>query len=430
VRGRGLTRGRRVLAGVDLPDQPVDGRERDGTAGREQADVADFLQALGQAMREKPAEKLHNVEVGGTEAGAAHVPGGAGARAVRECDKTAVGDGDLKNIRGEVGEGGVAVVVGLTRTIPGDRSDLGGEVFQQTGVAPLSFAERTIARGERFDGDKDVGAGGPPRRAVLGEAPTRDDGVHVGVVLALPTPGMEDARAPWEIGADDTCVGGEPCAGERRGVEQGLVRGALARADAGAERLRDGAGEEDVRSRQLLVQVVLEPLVGLMLLALGTVAVAPGMVHAVLASPGGALREAVAVVSALAVLDGTEALAVDAGQVGVARQVCGREGGEEIAQGGQGSRPCLRALRRSEASSWPWWVRWRESMVVARWVCPRERGMRRGVTPASSRWGAYAWRRVGMATPMLVSPARCVAVRKAPWTRLRRMGAGAVGLWW
>jgi|SoiMetStandDraft_2_1073263.scaffolds.fasta_scaffold02074_6 hypothetical protein len=36
-----------------------------------------------------------------------------------------------------------------------------------------------------------------------------------------------------------------------------------------------------------------------------------------------------------------------------------------------------------------------------------------------------------MATPILLIPARCLAVRKAPWTLVRRMGEAAVGLcWW
>jgi hypothetical protein len=57
----------------------------------------------------------------------------------------------------------------------------------------------------------------------------------------------------------------------------------------------------------------------------------------------------------------------------------------------------MRALRRVEASACPVWVRGRESRVVARWGCPRERGMRRGVTPAASRGGqthagGYGWR--------------------------------------
>jgi hypothetical protein len=35
-----------------------------------------------------------------------------------------------------------------------------------------------------------------------------------------------------------------------------------------------------------------------------------------------------------------------------------------------------------------------------------------------------------MATPVVVIPARYLAVRKAPWTLERLMGEAAGGLWW
>ena len=207
-------------------------------------------------MLEEPAEKLHDVEVGGAEAGTAHFPVGEGDRAVREADKTVVGDGDLEDIGGEVGEGGVAVVVGLTVDIPGDGPDLRIDVLQQTGVAHIFFEEGAVDGGEGFDGDKEVGPGGQPGRAVLGEAPTRDDVMDVGVVLELPAPGVQDPGKSWEIGPDEAFVGGEPFEGRGRRVKHGLVRGALMRADEGSERLRDGEGEEEVRPRELLVEVV------------------------------------------------------------------------------------------------------------------------------------------------------------------------------
>ena len=109
-----------------------------------------------------------------------------------------VGDGDLEDIGGEGGEGGVAVVIGLTVDIPGDGPDLGVDVLQQSGVAHLFFEDGAGDGGEGFDGDKEVGAGGAPGRAVLGEAPARDDVVDVGVVLELPAPGVQDTGEPRE----------------------------------------------------------------------------------------------------------------------------------------------------------------------------------------------------------------------------------------
>ena len=87
-------------------------------------------------------------------------------RSVRR-DEAAVGDGDLEDIGGEGGEGGVAVVIGLTVDVPGDGPDLGVDVLQQAGVAHVFFEEGAVDGGEGFDGDKEVGAGGQPGRAVL-----------------------------------------------------------------------------------------------------------------------------------------------------------------------------------------------------------------------------------------------------------------------
>jgi hypothetical protein len=157
--------------------------------------------------------------------------------------------------------------------------------------------------------------------------------MDVGVVLELPAPRVEDPGKTREVGADKTLICGEPFEGERRGVEHGVVPEALMRAEKGAQGLRDGKGEEEVRPGQLVLQVVLEPLLGFMLLTLRAMTIATGMIDAVLPPTVLALREAVAVVSALAVLDGADDLAVGEGQMGVALQVLWRKGSEDSAEG-------------------------------------------------------------------------------------------------
>jgi hypothetical protein len=298
----------------------------------ENAEVADFHEAVRQDMLEEATDKFDDVEVGGTKAGTADCPGGENDRAVRKRDKAAVGDGDREDIRGEGGEGGVALVVCLTVDMPGDGPDLGSDVCQQAGMLHGFFEERAGNRREGFDGDKEERAGGAPGRAVLGEA-ARDNGVHGGVVLQLLTPRMEDPGEPREVSADEARVVGQPFQGGGRRLKQGLVREALVRAAEGAERLRDGAGEEEVRSGQLLLQMMCEPLRGFLLLTLGTMAVATGMMHTVLAPTVWTLREAVAVVATLAVLDGTDDLAVGEGQLRGALQVFWSKGSADLTEG-------------------------------------------------------------------------------------------------
>jgi hypothetical protein len=102
-----------------------------------------------------------------------------------------------------------------------------------------------------------------------------------------------------------------------------------------------------VRPGQLFVEGVLEPLLGCMVLALGTGAVATGMVDAVLLTTAVALRAAVAVMAAVARLDGTDNLAVCEGQMGGALQVLRGTGGADVAAGGHGRSPCMRVVRRA-----------------------------------------------------------------------------------
>src|SRR2546427_3595404 len=104
--------------------------------------------------------------------------------------------------------------------------------------------------------------------------------MEVRVVRELPVPRRQDAGEPREVGPDAPLIGGEPFEGERRGMEHGVGREALMRADEGSERLRHGAGEEEVRPGQLLFEVVFKPLLGCMLLTLGAVAGGPARVDA------------------------------------------------------------------------------------------------------------------------------------------------------
>jgi hypothetical protein len=89
-----------------------------------------------------------------------------------------------------------------------------------------------------------------------------------------------------------------------------------------------------------------EPLLGSVLLTLGAVALATGMMTAVLSATALAVREAVSIMSGAAVLDGTDGLLVGERQMGRARQVLWRVSREDIADGGHEASPCRRELIR------------------------------------------------------------------------------------
>jgi hypothetical protein len=350
--------------------------------------MADFHDAVRHDMVQEPAETRDGVKGRGAEAGTAHCPGGAGDEVVLQTDQTVVGDGDREAIRSEGGESGRAMVMGLTVDVPGDAPDLRVDGLEQASLAHRVFTARAGDGGERCHGHQAVGAGGAPGRAVLGEAPTGHHGMEVGVGLELSTPGLQDPGDPQESGADEALSLGELCQSPGSGVKQGLIRGALRRADEGTQGFRDGEGAEEMRPRELCVEVVLEPLLRCILLTLGAVAIATGMLDAMVSAPGWALLAAVAVRTAAALLEGADDLTVRGGERGRALQGLWAKGRADLTQSDHGKSPCLRALRRSSASSCPVWVRGRETRVVSSGVWPRERWMRRGCTPASRRWVA------------------------------------------
>ena len=152
TRWRGDDPHRCALAGLSLHDHEADGRERDGTAGMTQTAVTDWHTAIGQDMREASAETRDGVEMGRPWAGTAHVPGGAGDRAVRARDETAVGDGDCADSGGEGDAGGVAVVMGLPVDVPGESPGLWGAVLAQSGLVDGFCEERTGERGMSSEG--------------------------------------------------------------------------------------------------------------------------------------------------------------------------------------------------------------------------------------------------------------------------------------
>ena len=107
-------------------------------------------------------------------------------------------------------------------------------------------------------------------------APPRNDVVDMGMVLQGSSPGVEHAEEAREIGADVLLIEGEFFDGIRGRLEQSGVTDALVLAHERAQLFGDGKGDEEVVTRQLALDLFFEPLLGLIVLAGGTVAIAAG----------------------------------------------------------------------------------------------------------------------------------------------------------
>jgi len=231
----GAGRWRLGMAGVGLDDQQADGSGRDGTAGLEHAARAAVPEAIGEDVREAPAEQRHDVEGGGARARTAHVPGRAGDGAVRERTDAAGGDGDREDRGGEVLAGRVAVGVGLAVDVPVGVPDQGVDLRPQSSVVHIFFQERAVNGCKGFHGDRAVGAGGAPCRAVLCEATAGHHGVDGRMVLERSSPGRADAGKAGEAGADAALLVSAPFEGVSRGGAHGRRGEAVRRAAQGAQ---------------------------------------------------------------------------------------------------------------------------------------------------------------------------------------------------
>jgi hypothetical protein len=137
------------------------------------------------------------------------------------------------------------------------------------------------------------------------------------MILELPAPGMQDTRKTGEISADEAGLAGEAFEGFRRRLEHGLGGQPGMGAAEGAQGVRDGKGDEEVRSWERCG----EPLPRLLVLTLWTMAIAAGMRETVWLSTALAGREAVAVGTGAACADGLHGCEVCKRQVGGAGEV-------------------------------------------------------------------------------------------------------------
>ena len=158
--------------------------------------------------------------------------------------------------------------------------------------------------------------------------------MNVGVILELPTPGVQDTGKTGQSCADEALILGEQFQGVGRGFEHGLVTNLWMGADDRAKGLRDGEGDQEVRTRELLIELFVQPRLGFMVLTLGTMSIATGVRDAVAMSTAVALIEAVSVCSRTTLADGRDDFAVCLGEVGMLFEILRGIGGEDVGDGG------------------------------------------------------------------------------------------------
>ena len=121
---------------------------------------------------------------------------------VLDFQDTRIGEGDFKDVRGEIFEARFAGTHGLGIDVPVELPGLRGDLIEETGffyfITELGFKNY----GESSDGEIEIEPGGVPEAISGGEGASGDNVMDMGVILESSPPGVEDAEETREISAD------------------------------------------------------------------------------------------------------------------------------------------------------------------------------------------------------------------------------------
>ena len=155
------------------------------------------------------------------------------------------------------------------------------------------------------------------------------------MILQGSSPGVQDAEEAWEIGTEVFSIKGKFFDRIRRRLEQSGVTGALVLAHERTQLFWDGKRDEEVVTRQLALDLFSQPLLGLIVLAGGTVAIAAGAKELARLSAALTLVERDTAGLRTTGREGIDDVAVSLGYgASVTLEILGCEGGEDFMDGG------------------------------------------------------------------------------------------------
>jgi hypothetical protein len=162
--------------------------------GAEEAEISNLDETFGQNMLEETANELLSSD--GANPGLACVGFG-----VAKCDlpmgqleDTLVTDGHPKDVRSQILQGSHPIADRLTVNdpilLPGFRRYLGKQISLLQSITELGPKKD----GQRFDMNQKIFPGWQPTLTVITQTATRDQIMHMGMVIQVATPGMQDAN--------------------------------------------------------------------------------------------------------------------------------------------------------------------------------------------------------------------------------------------
>jgi hypothetical protein len=251
-----------------------------------------------------------------------------------------IGDSDSEDVGSKILQACFAGAYGLGVDVPIDLPEIRRDLIEETGlfhfIAELGFEDL----GESSDGEIEIDPGGVPDATGGGEGATGDDVMDMGVKLQGTTPGVEDPEESREISSDIVFIHGEFFDGLRGSLEQGRVSRLLVFTNESAQTLGDGKREQEMMTGELPLDLFLEPLLGLMMLTGRAMTISTGAIDPMELPTLLALVKGNAVDLGATGDDGIDDFAVSfRHELGIALQILGAEGSEDLIDWGHGPTP-------------------------------------------------------------------------------------------
>lgn len=251
----------------------------------EEAEVAHLHEAFGEDMLKETVDEFVGGE--GTELGLVGVGRtiAEGDLVVLELHQAAVGKGNAEDIGSQIFESRASVANRFAvhdpvlfprkgRDLRPNRGKGGiGEGGLLEGVE--EFGAEDLGKG--FHREQEIRVGRVPGALIGCQSASRDEVVNMGVKREVAAPGVQDAEHA-DLSAEEARILRQELGGSCGGAEEQVIDQGLMAACQRAQSSRDGEGEHEVGHAQEQVLLSLEPLLSLLVLAFGTVAVAAGMV--------------------------------------------------------------------------------------------------------------------------------------------------------
>jgi hypothetical protein len=262
--------------GVSFKEQS-EGSQEQALGGAEETEIAHLHETLGQDMLEKAMDELFGGESAELDLAGSGRAVEKGDLVVFELDQAAVADCDPEDVRSEIFESSTAIADWFAVNNPILLPDIGWDAVGEAGFLKGVMEFGSEDPGEGLDWKQEMMVGREPGAVIEGQPTGRDEIVNVGMVGQVASPGVQDADQT-ELSPDKTGVLGQMLCRSRRGLKEQVINKRLVTAGDWAQGGGQGEGEHEVRDWQQKILLFLQPFLGFVVLTLGTVAVAAGMV--------------------------------------------------------------------------------------------------------------------------------------------------------